>query len=75
VRALEVAQAVVDVGEDRRDGTRTHDILALVVRGYSKQVGVLTGRVVGRDALLVDLGVLGETGEEGAEVAPAVLID
>jgi hypothetical protein len=65
VGALEVAQAVVDVGEGARDGARAHRVPALVLVRDSQKVRVLSRGVVGGDAGLVDLGVLGESREKG----------
>ena len=48
----------------RGDRGRGHHVLRIVLHCDSGKVGVGTGWVEGADALLVDLRVLGQTGEE-----------
>lgn len=63
MRTFEVAHAVVYVAKHGGDGAGGHDVLAVVVLGHPHEVGVMTWRVVGRDALLIDLTVLWKLGE------------
>ena len=75
MRALEVAQAVVNVRQHRCDSARAHYVLAVVLERLPYELWVLSRRMIRGYAFFVDLRVLRQIREERTQFALVEVVD